>query len=204
MIMKKFNLIYLVAVIICVLLLYSLFFKADTTVTFYGFADNKETEISMENAIEVEKIFVTVGQKVEKGSPLLNVISATLPIKTSDVEYKIEELQTKYNLWKSDLDWRILQYEIELKEQTSKIQSQIDQLKIKLNNNKELSKKIKSINLIDNESNEIVNPSKVKLASLKLELKQTQEIIRTQINNLKSERFAQNNPLLSEIKALEA
>ena len=89
--------------------------------------------------------YISVGQKVEKGSPLLNVISATLPIKTSDVEYKIEELQTKYNLWKSDLDWRILQYEIELKEQTSKIQSQIDQLKIKLNNNKELSKKIKSL-----------------------------------------------------------
>ena len=54
------------------------------------------------------------------------------------------------------------------------------------------------------ESNEIVNPSQVKLASLELELKQTQEIISTQINNLKSERFAQNNPLLSEIKALEA
>ena len=48
------------------------------------------------------------------------------------------------------------------------------------------------------------SPNQVKLASLELELKQTQEIISTQINNLKSERFAQNNPLLSEIKALEA
>ena len=204
MIMKKFNLIYLVAILICVLLLYSLFFKADSTVTFYGFADNKETEISMENAIEVEKIFVTVGQKVKKGTPLLNVVSATLPIKTSDVEYKIEELQTKYNLWKSDLDWRILQYEIELKEQTSKIQSQIDQLKVKLKNNKELSKKITSIDLVVSESKGITNPTQIKLASLELELQQTQEIIFTQINNLKSERFAQNNPILSEIKAQEA
>ena len=204
MIIKKFNLIYLVAIIICVLLLYSLFFKADSTVTFYGFADNKETEISMENAIEVEKIFVTVGQKVKKGTPLLNVVSATLPIKTSDVEYKIEELQTKYNLWKSDLDWRILQYEIELKEQTSKIQSQIDQLKVKLKNNKELSKKITSIDLVVIESKGITNPTQIKLASLELELQQKQEIIITQINNLKSERFAQNNPILSEIKAQEA
>jgi hypothetical protein len=102
------------------------------------------------------------------------VISATLPIKTSDVEYKIEELQTKYNLWKSDLDWRILQYEIELKEQTSKIQSQIDQLKIKLKNNKELSKKITSIDLVVSESKGITNPTQIKLASLELELQQKQ------------------------------
>ncbi len=202
--MKKFNLNYLVALVVCALMLYSFFFKIDNTVTFFGFADNKETEISMENAIEVEKIFVTVGQKVKKGTPLLNVVSATLPIKTSDVEYKIEELQTKYNLWKSDLDWRILQYEIELKEQTSKIQSQIDQLKIKLKNNKELSKKITSIDLVAIESEGITNPTQVKLASLELELQQTQKIINTQINNLKSERFAKNNPMLSEIKAQEA
>ena len=106
-----------------------MFFKADNSVTFYGFAENKETEISMDNAIEVEEIFVTVGQKVEKGDSLLNVVSATLPLKISDTEYKIEELETKYNLWKSGLDWKISQYRIELNENTGKIQSQIDQLK---------------------------------------------------------------------------
>jgi multidrug resistance efflux pump len=200
--MKKFNLIYLVAIMICILLLYSLFFKADNSVTFYGFAENKETEISMDNAIEVEKIFVTVGQKVEKGAPLLNVVSATLPVKISDTEYKIEEIQTKYNLWKSDLDWRISQYSIELNEKTSKIQSQIDQINTELNNNKTLSKSIKSIN--DNNTNkDIINPTTVKLAALKEELEHTKGIINTQINNLKSERFADNNPLLSEIRALE-
>jgi|TARA_R110000787_G_scaffold13189_3_gene41709 multidrug resistance efflux pump len=201
--MRKFNLIYLVAIMICILLVYSLFFKADNSVTFYGFAENKETEISMDNAIEVEEIFVTVGQKVEKGDPLINVVSATLPVKISDTEYKIEELETKYNLWKSDLDWRISQYSIELNENTSKIQSQIDQLNAELENNKKLSKSIKSIDNNSNANTEIVNPTFIKLAALKEELNHTKGIINTQINNLKSERFADNNPLLSEIKALE-
>tara|TARA_B100000809_G_C15127490_1_gene526884 strand:- start:1354 stop:2361 length:1008 start_codon:yes stop_codon:yes gene_type:complete len=201
--MKKFNLIYLVAIMICILLVYSLFFKADNSVTFYGFAENKETEISMDNAIEVEEIFVTVGEKVEKGAPLLNVVSATLPVKISDTEYKIEELETKYNLWKSDLDWRISQYSIELNENTSKIQSQIDQLNAELENNKKLSKSIKSIDNNSDTNNEIVNPTFIKLAALNEELNHTKGIINTQINNLKSERFADNNPLLSEIKALE-
>ncbi len=201
--MKKFNLIYLVAIMICILLLYSLFFRTENSVTFYGFAENKETEISMENAIEVEKIFVTVGQKVEKGAPLLNVVSATLPVKISDTEFSIEELQTKYNLWKSDLDWRISQYSIELNEKTSKIQFQIDQLNTELENNKKLSKSIKSIDNSEVSKNELTNPTFIKLDALKEELNYTKGIINTQINNLKSERFADNNPLLSEISALE-
>tara|TARA_B110000238_G_scaffold197860_1_gene241333 strand:- start:255 stop:1262 length:1008 start_codon:yes stop_codon:yes gene_type:complete len=201
--MKKFNLIYFVAIMICILLLYSLFFKADNSVTFYGFAENKETEISMDNAIEVEEIFVTVGQKVEKGDSLLNVVSATLPLKISDTEYKIEELETKYNLWKSGLDWKISQYKIELNENTGKIQSQIDQLNAELENNKKLSKTIKSIDSDPNTNYEIVNPTLIKLEALNEALKHTKGIINTQINNLKSERFADNNPLLSEIRALE-
>ena len=201
--MKKFNLIYFVAIMICILLLYSLFFKADNSVTFYGFAENKETEISMDNAIEVEEIFVTVGQKVEKGDSLLNVVSATLPLKISDTEYKIEELETKYNLWKSGLDWKISQYKIELNENTGKIQSQIDQLNAELENNKKLSKTIKSIDSDPNTNYEIVNPTLIKLEALNEALNHTKGIINTQINNLKSKRFADNNPLLSEIRALE-
>jgi multidrug resistance efflux pump len=201
--MKKFNLIYFVAIMICILLLYSLFFKADNSVTFYGFAENKETEISMDNAIEVEEIFVTVGQKVEKGDSLLNVVSATLPLKISDTEYKIEELETKYNLWKSGLDWKISQYRIELNENTGKIQSQIDQLNAELENNKKLSKTIKSIDSDPNTNYEIVNPTLIKLEALNEALNHIKGIINTQINNLKSKRFADNNPLLSEIRALE-
>ena len=52
-------------------------------------------------------------------------------------------------------------------------------------------------------NSEITNPTFIKLDALKEELEYTKDIINTQINNLKSERFADNNPLLSEIKALE-
>jgi multidrug efflux pump subunit AcrA (membrane-fusion protein) len=143
--MKKFNLIYIVAFTVLIVLLLSLTIKFDRSVTFYGFAENKETEISMENPVEVMKIYVTTGQKVEKGTVLLNVISSSLPIKISNTEYKIEELQTKYNLWKTDLDWKISQYTIELNEKTSSIQSQIDHLNAQLEQNKILAQNLKSI-----------------------------------------------------------
>ncbi len=200
--MKKFNLIYIVAFIVFLVLLMSLTIKFDSSVTFYGFAENKETEISMENPVEVMKINVTTGQRVKKGTVLLNVISSSLPIKISNTEYKIEELQTKYNLWKTDLDWKISQYTIELNEKTSNIQSQIDHLNAQIEQNKKLAQNLKSIdNNVD--KGEIVNPVFIKIEALKEELNFTKGIITTQINNLKSERFAENNPLLSEINALE-
>ncbi len=200
--MKKFNLIYIVAFTVLIVLLLSLTIKFDRSVTFYGFAENKETEISMENPVEVLKINVTTGQRVKKGTVLLNVISSSLPIKISNTEYKIEELQTKYNLWKTDLDWKISQYTIELNEKTSSIQSQIDHLNAQIEQNKILAQNLKSIdNNVD--KGEIVNPVFIKIEALKEELNFTKGIITTQINNLKSERFADNNPLLSEINALE-
>ena len=201
--MKKFNLIYIAAFVVFIILIISLTVKIDNSVTFYGFAENKETEISMENSVEVKNINVTTGQKVKKGTVLLDVLSSSLPIKISNTEYSIEELQTKYSLWKTDLDWRISQYNIELNEKTSKIQSQIDQYYAEIDQNKKLAKSIQSIENVDPDEGDIKNPIFLKIDALKEELNFTKNIITTEINNLKSERFASNNPLLSQIKSLE-
>lgn len=201
--MKKFNLIYIVAFVICVLLTLSLGLKIDRSITFYGFAENKETEINMENPVEVTKIHVTTGQKVRKGMVLLDVLSSSLPIKISNTNYKIEELQTKYSFWKTDLDWKISQYNIELKEKISKIQSQIGLLNAKISRNKELAASIKSISIENNDQLKIKSPITLKIEGLQKELEFTKKIITTEINNLKSERFASNNPMLSKIKSLE-
>ena len=156
--MKKFNLIYIAAFSVFIILLISLNVKIDNSVTFYGFAENKETEISMENSVEVKNINVTTGQKVKKGTVLLDVLSSSLPIKISNTEYSIEELQTKYSLWKTDLDWRISQYNIELNEKTSKIQSQIDQYNAEIDQNKKLAESIQSIENVTSDEGNIKNP----------------------------------------------
>ncbi len=201
--MKKFNLVYVAAFAVIVLLGLSLVVKLDTSVTFYGFAENKETEINMENPVEVEKIYVTTGQKVKKGTVLLDVLSPSLPVKISNTQYSIEELQTKYQLWKTDLDWRISQYNIELNEKTTSIQSQIDEYHAEIERNKKLAENIQSITTENTQEGEIKNPLFLKIEALKKELTFTRNIITTEINNLKSERFADNNPLLSRIKGLE-
>ena len=201
--MKKFSLIYIVAFIVLIILLVPLFVKIDTSVTFYGFTENKETEISMEYPIEVKDVYVTTGQKVKKGTILLDVISPNLPIQISNTEFKIEELQTKYQLWEIDLDWRINQYTIELKEKTSKIQYQIDHFYAQLELNKKLAANLQSISNETIEEGDKTNPIFLKVEALKEELNFTENMINAEINNLKRERLANNNPILSQIKSLE-
>ena len=201
--MKKFNIAYAIALVFLVILFASVTLKFDNSVTFYGFAENEETEINMENPIEVKRILVTTGQKVKKGDILMDVLSSNLPVQMSNTNYKIEELQTTYQQWKSDLDWRISQYRIELNEKTSKIQSQIDQYNAQLSQNKKLTENMQSINIESNSKGSVLNPMQLKINALKKELYYTRNIINTEINNLKSERFASNNPVLSKIKGLE-
>ena len=202
--MKKYNLIYIVAFIVFLVLLFSLFLRVDNSVTFYGFAENKETEINMESPVEVVDIFVTTGQKVKKGTVLLEVLSSSLPVKMDNAKYSVEELQTKYQLWKTDLDWRISQYNIELNEKTVKIQGQIDQYYAEIEQNKRLAGDLQSINIEDKVEGGIPNPIFLKIEALEKELSFTKQLISTEIKNLKSERFASNNPYLSQIKSLES
>ena len=201
--MKKFSLIHIVALLIGVILVISFSFKMNTTVTFYGFAENKETQINMENSVEVTKIHVTTGQKVKKGAVLLDVSSSILPVKINDAVYSIEELKTRYDMWKLDLDGRISEKTILLKERTSDIQAQINQQIAQLEKNKKLASNLKSIDLNNTEKSDIKSPILLRIDALKEELEYSKTSIATQINNLKNERYAANNPMLSRIKILE-
>ena len=201
--MKKFSLIHIVALLTGVILVISFSFKMNTTVTFYGFAENKETQINMENPVEVTRIHVTTGQKVKKGAVLLDVSSSILPVKINDAVYSIEELKTRYDMWKLDLEGRISEKTILLDERTSEIQAQIDQQFAQLEKNKKLASNLKSIDLNNTEKSDLKSPILLRIDALKEEMRYSKTSITTQINNLKNERYAPNNPMLSRIKILE-
>ncbi len=201
--MKKFNLAYGVAFAIVIVLLFCMAFDMDDSVTFYGFAENKETEINMENSTEIKRIHVTTGQKVKKGTVMLDVVSSDLSVQISSTNYQIEELQTKYQLWKSDLDWRISQYKLELNEKTSKIQAEIDQYSAQLEQNIKLVANMDKGIASNTKLGTTSNPISLKIKALTKERNYARSIINTEISKLESERFADNNPLLSQIKSLE-
>lgn len=203
MTMKKFSLLHIAAIIAGIVLIASFSFRMNSTIIFYGFAENKETQINMGNPIEVSKIHVNTGQKVKKGDVILDVFSSILPVKINNVTYSIEELTTKYSIWKNDLEGRIAKSTLLLNEKKSKIEAEIAQNYAQLDKNKKLAKTLKSIELNNTTNSDIVNPIMIRINDLKKELKFATDILTTQINNLKTERYAPNNPLLSRIKILE-
>ena len=108
--MKRFNLLYIFVALIVVLLWNMNLQYKKQTVVFYGFAENKETEINLEHAIRVDQIFVTTGQKVSQGQPLIEVSHNKLPLKLNDLVYEEEEARVKRMLWEDEIRFSILSY----------------------------------------------------------------------------------------------
>jgi len=110
--MKKFNLLYLTLIPMFYFWFVLHTNLSKTTFFFYGFAENKETELSQDKDISVQRIFVTPGQEVLEGDLLMEV-------QQTQINYKIESL-----------DHELLQVNLDSKAQTISIQNKLEQLKI--------------------------------------------------------------------------
>lgn len=199
--MKHINILYILAILVLVVL-----FKLGseynaTSVLFFGFAENKETEINLDHPVEVNKIYVTPGQKVKAGTLLAEVTHADLDFKLNDVTHEIAELQVKDQLFRNDIKAEIRALEAKKMTKEADIQAEIRQLESKLALNKSLIKDLKSIAVSEQEAT--TSPIANKIAALKEELKVTVQPIQVQIENLQSELSRSNSPLKVQMKKLE-
>lgn len=142
--MKKINITYIAAIGVA-LLLWRLSgnFQKESLV-FYGFAENKETEINAEYPVEVKKIYVTTGQKVKAGMVLADTEQADLPKKREEASFKIEELKAEKKEETAKIKGQIRQLKAQKRRRTGQIDSEIALLRRKANKNRELLKEVGS------------------------------------------------------------
>jgi multidrug resistance efflux pump len=106
--MKRYNFIYIVGFLMLCLLGYMTLTIQSESAFFYGFAENKQTEISHNRNVLISKIHVKNGQEIKKGDLLLEVIDEEIDLKIDalkiegnavDVnsESKIQEIKNKIN-----------------------------------------------------------------------------------------------------------
>ncbi len=76
---------------------------------FYGFAENQETEINLEEDVQIIDILVAEGQAVNKGDTLLEVRIADLDYRLEKVDHETLDLQARERIWQSDMRARIQQ-----------------------------------------------------------------------------------------------
>jgi multidrug resistance efflux pump len=197
--MKKFNLVYLLFFLVIGVIWQLNTRYGKHTVMFYGFAETKETEINLDHPVEVNRLFVTPGQKVKKGELLAEVTHSTFGLKLNNISHSMDELRLEENIFKADIRSSISRLEAQKVAKESELNSQIRQLETEIEVNRSLLEGLKSIDI----SEATVNPRETKIASLREELELVVKPLEIQIARLNEELTSPNSPKRIQIRKLK-
>lgn len=183
---RRINILYLSIPVVC-WLLWSVFRDINRgSAAFFGFAENKETSISLDHDLVVNKIYVKPGSFVKKGTLLLEVTRTALDFKMSELRFNIAELESRDQ-------WRVAQVKSKMEElrarraeKTGEIQSEIRLLESEYELNRNVLRSLKSVNISDS-TGIADSPYATKLATLRDELRLALEPIDKEIATLEKE-----------------
>ena len=91
--MKRINIFYLAIIPLGFVLYQMNTTLGNASAFFYGFAENKETELSHDKSVLIHKIWVTPGQTVTKGQLLMEVQQPSYDLKIDNANLDIEQLE---------------------------------------------------------------------------------------------------------------
>lgn len=183
--MKKINLLYLAIIPLCYVLFQMNAKLGTEAVLFYGFAENKETELNQDQPVLIHEIFVTPGQEVREGQLLMEVQQADINFKLDNIGHDLEQLNIVTQQQKQALQNRIDQLKAEKTSSVAEIEGEINELETTISYNQNL---LKDLNSIDDENIIQKNgPNAVKLAALRERLKVEIEPLNIEIQQLENE-----------------
>lgn len=129
---------------------------------FYGYAENKETQIRLDEAVKIKSIAVSPGQKVSKGSILLEVEYNQADIDMAITRHTIEQLKKKARVNRNEMRAALEKAVTDKTTRTAALESEIAAVKSKLDY---------QISMLKNsDEKEWNNPLKQSLTALNKEL----------------------------------
>ncbi len=199
--MKRINL-HLITIVLTVLglLAYNWQYSNETFV-FFGFAENKETEIRLENPVIIDAVHVSAGSRVFKGDVLLQATRSSLELATSDLNHEVAKLQSQHKIWESNLKSNIRSLKAQKVARQSEIQTQIEQLESEISINESLIQGLESITTP--KEKRVQSPNKIRIEGLKKEMRLVVKPLESEIKKLENELYTSKNPLKIQIEKLE-
>jgi len=163
--MKRFNIFYLL-LIPAVYLLYAVGsnFQSEGAF-FYGFAENKETELNLDVDCMISKVYVTPGEEVKAGQLLLEANQAKFELKISDLEFDLKEQEITTIQERAKLKNEIAQLEIKKQSQLAELDADIRSLEAKIALNEKMFDQISSIDIPEESKQN--TPARMELEELK-------------------------------------
>jgi multidrug resistance efflux pump len=198
--MRKINFFY-IAFAMCGLLLFILLRPSHhDELSFFGFAENNETEINYNYPVIVDRILVTPGQSVEKGDELLHLVRRKSPEILADQTYRIEELKAEELLWKQKKQDQIDEAILSRKAAVSALMLKVETAEKELQFKRSLAEGLETVNA----SKASYKPLEDELEALRSELSATKVRFDQRLKALKGELALGPIPLKKQIARLEA
>ncbi len=194
------NPVYLLAIAGSVFLYNSLVQYHHSSADFYGFAENKETNINLDYPVEVVSLMVVPGQYVQKGDLLMEVVNAGIGQNIESDNLGIKVLEAREETWKAEETADIQTLELEKQNELTTIQQQIDQAKAELKYQNDLWEGLKSLPPVAGS----YNPQVEKIEQLQLEYRQKAAAYDLEIKNRKEYLDLHINPYRQEMAKINS
>lgn len=184
--MRRINLLYLSIPVMLYILLVIYYSLNRSTASFFGVAENQETQINLEHACAVNKIHVTQGQFVSKGTLLLEVSRSALEFKMSELSYDISELLARDRLNIDRIEGDLARLRAQRAEKLGTIQARIRLIESEQALNRALFLDLQNLPTSDS-SITFTTPYMAKLQTLHEELRLALDPLDVEIQRLEQE-----------------
>lgn len=158
---KIFNPLYLLAIILAVLLFNYSQKSNETSDLFFGFAENKETEINLDYPVKVDKIMVKPGDFIQAGTQLASLTQLALDKEINDEQLRINELTSEFETRKNDIESEIKVLESELQKAQNDIKVDIQKLRAEMEYKETLKDGLKTIDIKPGDQSNALHASKI-------------------------------------------
>lgn len=200
--MRRINLLYLV-IPLTVWALFAIYgYLNRSTASFYGVAENQETQINLDYPVTINRIYVTQGRFVSKGTLLMEVTRTAFDFKMSDLSHSISELQARDQINVAEIRGELERLRAERAEKTGEIQAEIRLLESERTLNRNLFRDLKSLPVPDTLTDS-ASPYAAKLQTLRDELRLAAEPFDVEIARLQQTLKIAGIPAQTQISKLQ-
>lgn len=199
--MKRYNFIYIVGFLMLCLLGYMTLSIQSESAFFYGFAENKQTEISHNRSVLVSKIHVKNGQEIKKGDLLLEVIDEEIDLKIGELEIAKSTIDVNSQSKIQEIKNKISQIQTSRNANIAKLKSDIIELEKEISHNESLYEGLKTI---QKNQDSYQSPDNVKLSFLKESLVNIEQAMEREINEQKQLLSRVTKPGQLKSKSIDA
>ncbi len=198
--MKQMNFFYISLIPVGAVLFAFFALQSRETVSFYGFAETNETEINYNHPVMVDRIHVTPGQYVTKGTTLLNISRIATKETLADQDYRISELLAEEAIWQQEKQNEIQVLRAERQIQLEALEAELATLKQELVYQRSLANELTTLETTEASYQPLLD----KIAATERERTLRQESYDLRMRALENKKRVGNSPYREQIIRLKA